>query len=187
MADAGRQASFGVGRDHIYTATHIAGANSVTTDEHTFHGLRDMALTASPAGLNLQLDDSEVTAFGVLMEIGFPAATITLTSFVSGDASLYFSTGGGIIGGIGHESVRKAARRFVDSAQQFLGKMEKAAEFPLPAKGKTRFYAITNHGVYRSIEFSENDLVDKMSEFSPLFYAGQDVISQIRLSQPPAR
>jgi hypothetical protein len=151
--------------------------------EQTYKELRDLALKASPAEFGMSPDESKVIAYGILMETGYPKATVTLTSYVSGDASLYFSMGGGIIGGIGHESVRIAAKKFVDSAQRFLTNMNQASEFPSPAVGKTRFYVITNRGIYGSVEFLENDLGNRKSAFSPLFYDGQNVISEIRLNQ----
>src|SRR5690242_19889228 len=126
--------------------------NPMTNHEPIYNGLRDLALKSSPLDLNLKLDDDKTIAFGIVMDTGYPNGTATLTSFVSGDASLYFSNGGGLLGGIGHETVRGAAQQFVKSAQTFLDKVGKTAEFPLPSNGKVRFFILTNHGVYGSSE-----------------------------------
>ena len=67
----------------ILCIAHIAGANSVTRGEQMYEELRDRALKASPADLRLRLDDGKVVAFGILMDIGRPNATATLTSFVT--------------------------------------------------------------------------------------------------------
>ena len=96
---------------------------------------------------------------------------------------MYFSTGGGILGGIGHETVRNAARQFVSSAQTFLSKMKEVASFPLPPTGMTHFYALTNRGVFGSPELISDDLKNSKSEFFALFAAGQDVITEIRKSK----
>jgi hypothetical protein len=88
---------------------------------------------------------------------------------------------------VGHETVRKAAQQFVNSAQTMLNRLSKVSAFPLAAPGKTRFYVLTNQGVYASPELLLNDLGNSKSEFSPLFFAGNDVISQIRTSQPNPR
>jgi hypothetical protein len=117
------------------------------------------------------------------MEFTLPKATVTLTSYSSGDASLYFSTGGGILGGIGHETVRNAARQFVSSGQALLNKMKEVASFPLPLAGMTHFYVLTNHGVYGSPELISDDLKKSKSEFFVLFAAGQDVITEIRKNE----
>jgi hypothetical protein len=38
----------------------------------------------------------------------------TVVAFADGSASIYLSTGGGHIGGVAHENVRKAAKALVD-------------------------------------------------------------------------
>ncbi len=131
------------------------GAHAVTEAEQTYKGLRELALKISPEDFGLKRDGDGITAYGVLMEFTLPKATVTLTSYSSGDASLYFSTGGGILGGIGHETVRNAARQFVSSAQTFLSKMKEVASFPLPPTGMTHFYVLTNHGLYGSPEINQ--------------------------------
>ena len=62
----------------------------MANQEAIYNGLRDLALKSSPLDLNLKLDDDKN-----------PKGTATLISFVSGDASVYFSNGGGLLGGIG--------------------------------------------------------------------------------------
>jgi len=49
----------------------------------------------------------------------------TFISFSTGDASMYLSSGGGLIGGGHHENVSVAAKTFVDKAQQYLDKTTK--------------------------------------------------------------
>jgi hypothetical protein len=152
-----------------------------------YRALRELALNVSPADLKLQLDHDRVIAYGIIMEIGLSRGIVTLVSFISGEASLYYSTGGGTIGGHGHDTVRKAARRFVECAQTFLrpwggswpllDRMSKVADLRLPGKGQTHFYVLANRGVYGSSELLTDDLADSKSELSPLFSAGNDVIS----------
>ena len=43
---------------------------------------------------------------------------MTLACFGDGDASLFYKTGGGMVGGIGHESVRKAAKELTVLARR---------------------------------------------------------------------
>jgi hypothetical protein len=161
-------------------AFESAGTHAMTEGEQAYKGLRELALKISPDDLGLKLDGDGIAAHGVLMEFTLPKATVTLTSYSSGDASLYFSTGGGVIGGVGHETVRSAARQFVSSAQTFLNKMKEVASFPLPPTGVTHFYVLTNHGIYCSPELISDDLRNPASEFFALFAAGQDVITEIR-------
>jgi hypothetical protein len=145
-----------------------------------YRALRELALNLSPADLKLQLDHDRVIAYGIVMEIGLSQGIVTLVSYIAGDASLYYSTGGGTIGGHGHDTVRKAARRFVECAQTFLDRMSKVADLRLPGKGQTHFYVLANRGVYGSSELLTDDLAHSKSELSPLFSAGNDVISAFR-------
>ncbi len=156
----------------------------MTTGEETYRGLRALALQTSPTDLKLNLDNDQIVAYGTLMEMGYPRAAVTLVAFISGDASIYFGNGGGLIGsGAAHESVRAAAANFVRNAQEYLSQMEKSSDFPLPRTDYTRFYILTNHGVYRSAEYLENDLGNGRSDYSALFHSGQNVISAIRINQ----
>jgi len=52
--------------------------------------------------------------------------------------------------------------------------------FPLPRVGRTVFYMLTDSGVLTA-EADENDLGEQRHALSPLFYAGQDVITQLLL------
>lgn len=123
------------------------------------------------------------TPYGVLMETGYPDATATLVCFVTGIASLYFSTGGGVTGASRHEEVSAAATDFVKMSAQYLGAMRKTENFPVPAPGKTTFYVKTASGVLTTTA-RETDLGNMRSALSPLFHAGQNVITQIRLKSP---
>jgi hypothetical protein len=174
------QPRFAIRRDYPCSDLKSAGTHAMTAGEQAYQGLRELALKVSPGDLRLKLDGDGVTAYGVVMEFALPKATVTLTSYSSGDASLYFSTGGGILGGVGHETVRNAARQFVSSAQTFLSQMREVASFPLPPTGMTHFYVLTNHGVRGSSELNSDDLKNTESEFFALFAAGQGVISEIR-------
>jgi hypothetical protein len=145
-----------------------------------YMGLRKMALESSPASIGITVDPGSKEPYGILMEMGYPNATVTLISFASGDASLYFSSGGGVLGGGGHESVRNAAKRFVSSAQSYAGEMEMVTSYPLPASGKVKFYVLTPQGIL-TFEADEQDLGNRRSELFPLFYAGQDVITELRI------
>ncbi len=114
------------------------------------------------------------------MEIGYLEGTATVLSLSDGSASLYFSGGGGVIGGIGHESVRQAATTFVRTAGEYQAGMNATKIFPLPRAGRTVFYLLTDSGVFTA-DAAENDLGEERHTLSPLFYAGQDVITQLRI------
>jgi hypothetical protein len=150
------------------------------TNAPIYADLRTQALTGSRAAFGLDATSPDAPAWGVLMETGFPEGTATLVSMSDGSASLYFSGGGGVIGGSGHESVRRVAAAFVRLAGTQQAGMIATKAFPLPRTGRTVFYVLTDSGVF-SADADENDLGEQRHTLSPLFYAGQEVITQLRL------
>jgi len=143
-------------------------------------GLRRQILTLEPATAGIQDFVGTNQVWGVVMETGFPEATVTLVSLADGSTSMYFSSGGGVIGGAGHETVRKAALRMCLVADSFVSSCSPATEFPFPERGHTIFYILTKNGKVTSASL-EKDLGEQKHPMSSLFYAGQDVITQLRL------
>ncbi len=139
-----------------------------------------MALETTPASIGITPEPGNTEPWGILMEMGRPGGVATLVAFATGDASLYFSTGGGVIGGVTHENVVRAARHFVSTAQGYTDRMEIVTTTPLPDPGKVRFYLLTPQGILAA-KADEKDLGKRRHELSPLFYAGQEVITELRL------
>ena len=90
--------------------------------------LRARLLHGSAAELSIEPVES---VWGVLMETGYREAAATLVALADGTASLYFSSGGGIIGGGPHASVNAAARRVVALAAGHRSELAPTSEFPL--------------------------------------------------------
>ena len=116
------------------------------------------------------------------MDISLPQGNATIVAFISGDASFYTSTGGGVIGGIGHERVRNAARNFVISSAKYLDKMETTTAYPLPEPGKVRFYVLTPSGIFTH-EANEVDL--RKNAFTPLYAAGHQLLNALLAAAQP--
>src|ERR1017187_220838 len=150
-------------------------------------GLRQQALSSSGISLGFPMPPPDAPAWGLLMETGYPNGTATLLSMADGSASLYTSSGGGIIGGHAHETVRGAAKTFVQLAGSLHNIMSRAVdEFPLPKKGKTIFYIFTDTGILTA-EAVEDDLGNGRHPLSPLFHAGHAVITELRLISEPSQ
>lgn len=145
--------------------------------EEIYDGLRPQILALAPDQLGVT---AEEPILGVLMETGYPEAVATLVSVLDGAASLYFSNGGGIIGGGENPRPNAASKKLVRTAASFLKKMVKTMETPLPKEGHTRFYLITPSGLY-TVEEKENDLGKGRSELSPLFHTAHELISELRV------
>ena len=106
-------------------------------------------------------------------------ATATVVTFLSGDTSLYLSSGGGFIGAGQHESVRKVVKKYVENGQKHIGKATKIEKAELPKSGMTNFNFLTENGIY-SISESLSELESGKSEYSNLFIELNEVIAQIR-------
>lgn len=141
--------------------------------------LRLMVLNLSPKDIGITKENFPHPVFAIVMETGFPEGSFTLSSVADGSTSLYFSSGGGIIGGGEHERVRKASSYFLSGAQHFSEKGQKVTIFPKPAAGKVIFYFLTFEGV-RSYTASEDDFGNQKNELSDLFFAAQNVITELR-------
>jgi hypothetical protein len=150
--------------------------------EVVYAKLRQEALSMTPESLGQAGQVHNDEAYGVAMEMGMGTSVVTLACFADGDARLYYKTGGGMIGGGGHERVRKAAKEFVLLAQKALPGMAPTTDFPLPETDRVRFYALTPGGAY-TVETDRQDLGEASSELSALFYSGQEVVTEMRQVQ----
>ncbi|MCI0650749.1 MAG: hypothetical protein L0Z55_02575 [Planctomycetes bacterium] len=111
-----------------------------------FGELRAKALEATPTSLGLGPTSVLPHVFGAIMETGYDPVVATLVVFADGSVSLYFSTGGGIIGAGQHQAVRNAADAFLESAESFHSQLQRTQQTPLPGPGRTRFYLRTFDG-----------------------------------------
>jgi hypothetical protein len=143
-----------------------------------FDRLRHLALSRRPADVGVA-DLPPHAAYGVVMDLAVDTGFASVVAFSTGDASVYLSSGGGFIGGASHERVNTAAKRFVAAANHALNLMVLATDTPLPAPGTTRFSVLSADGIF-TVAAPEDDLGEQRSALSPLFYAGQDVITAYR-------
>ena len=146
-------------------------------------GLRSMVLNLTPGEIGMSSDNSQGTVWGVVMETGMDGGFYTLVALADGTTSLYFSTGGGIIGAGEHESVRAASRDFLASANQFASAAAPVTDTAPPGRGSTQFFLLTFDGL-RSYRAPEVDLGEERDPFAPMFHSGHAVISALRLAQP---
>lgn len=143
--------------------------------------LRNQVLDLAQNNTSSLLDPTS-PLIGVLMETGYDEAVVTLVTIADGTVSLYFSNGGAMIGLGEHEEPRKACVDFLSFAIQFLSQAVPVSKYPLPLKGQTLFYFLTSTGIL-SAEGKENDLGNRLSPLSPLFFKAHEVISQARMME----
>lgn len=164
----------------VFTGSYLMAEETYEAAE-VYLGLRDQALTLDAKTLG-----KDVSAFSVLMETGYPEAVATVVAVADGTSSVYFSNGGGIIGAGEYKQVHDSAIKFINVAETNIGKMTLVKDFPLPKKGFTRFYVVTPTGVY-SFEALADDLGNKRSELSNLFFQGHEFMSYIRAADEHRR
>lgn len=145
--------------------------------------LRELAFKTKINDLQGVQPIGDYRIFGAIMEMGNTQGFATVACYITGDASIYFSNGGGMLGGINHEIVRDAALKFIQSSLNFITMFKKTYNYPFPKAEQTNFYILSQDGFYTS-QASTNDLGNKRSELSPLFFAGQDVITTYRIIKP---
>jgi hypothetical protein len=148
-----------------------------------FTGLRNQAFRMTRTALGLPPALVATEPFGVLMETGYDMGAATVVAFGDGSASIYLSTGGGYIGGASLQALRTAARALVTEATQFQPQATPTTTFPLPKPGETRFYLLSDAGVFTA-SAAEQELGEHRHPWSPLFYAGQAIVTQYRLLKP---
>jgi hypothetical protein len=131
-----------------------------------------------------QLGDSfaEEPLLALVMETRYPEAVATLVAVVDGTTSLYFSNGGGVVGAGSHAAVAEASERWLEAGRAVLAQLSEVTEPRLPADGVTQLLAVTPAGM-RGLAVPEAELGEGRHDLAPLFYAGQDVITQIRLAE----
>lgn len=149
------------------------------TKENAFEGLRNMAFSATPEQLGLSLPTDKTVVYGVIMDWEMGGSTATTVSYQTGDASLYLSSGGGVIGGGQHQNVNSAAKQFVSLAQTFFEKTTKTETTALPATDEVKFYLLTNKGVFVGKE-TMNNFENNSSSWLKLFEEGNNVLTELR-------
>src|SRR5262245_979165 len=166
--------------DQIKHDDKVPRVSTDTSPDGVYSGLRHQALSVSRIESGIDERPSTAPAWGLLMESGYDDATMTLFALADGTTSIYFSNGGGVIGGHGHETVRNANTQLLKQANQDLRLFELRDLFPIPANDHTLFYILTDSGVL-SAGGNTDDLGYGRHALSTLFHAAHEVITQLRL------
>jgi hypothetical protein len=119
--------------------------------------------------------------WGVLMELGFAKGVATVVGLADGNASLYLTSGGGVLGAGVHPSVRSAALKLCDTAANRKQEATTTTVFPRPSAGRVRFYLLTDTGVLTA-EDDEGALRAGKQPLSPLYAGGQEVVTALRVA-----
>ena len=161
------------------TSGKTAKTEIIKPKENAYEGLRNMALHITPEQLNLKLSADKIEVYGIIMDWEMNGAVATTAAYSTGDASMYTSTGGGVIGGGQHQNVNSAAKQLIILAQSFVDKATKTETTPLPQTNTVKFYFLTNKGFYSCEEVMSN-FENSSSKWLKLFEEANNVLTELR-------
>ncbi len=150
-----------------------------SSQENIYLDLRKMAFSTTTEQLELT-DLSNDKVFGLITEMYMNPGTSTIVAYLSGDASIYLSTGGGFIGGGNHEDVNKKVREIIDQIDKFKINAEKIENAELPKANEVYFNFLTKNGVYQ-IKENINDIMNEKSDYTELFNEVNKIMTLIRI------
>jgi hypothetical protein len=145
-----------------------------------FTGLRAKLLAADPEEFGLVPTERFPNVWVVLMELGMAGGIASIVCVADGTTSMYTSTGGGMIGAGAHPNVVEANALFLDEVERSLPLLPPVEELQLPQPEMVRFNALTYSGP-RTAAGIPDELVQGGRPLSPLFLAGNEVITQLRM------
>lgn len=146
--------------------------------------LRAMALGLDPARIEPTPGEPWNGAMVAAMELSVDGSTATILTVADGTVSMHLSTGGGVIGAGEHAAVREEGRRFREAVAASRGSLVPTTEFPLPSSGDVRFHAVFGDDRATAVA-PEAALRSGRHPLSPLYAAGQDLLTEIRLASEP--
>jgi len=143
--------------------------------------LRRKLLSAKPSDFGLAPSPELPHVWGAMMEMRIGEADVSLVAVAERSSSLYFSTGGGIIGGGEHDSVRALNRKLLVFVEQNLG-MFVPVDVPLPVLDRAVSFAVLTYTGLRGARDVEARIQQRKSPLWPAYYLGQEVITAMRLA-----
>ena len=167
-------------------STDKGASNSPQKNAGVVQGLRMKALSLKAQDIGLNRQNFPKLVWGILFETAYDRGAFTLVVLGDGTASLYFSTGGGIIGAGPHQSVRKASEQLLSAASHFVSSASPVTTYPMPVSGQSTFYFLSYDGVL-SYSANERELGEGRDKLSGLFHAAHGVVARMREIQQARR
>lgn len=151
-----------------------------SSQQNPYFDMRKMALSVTPEQLGLQIPNDSIKVYGIIADLDMDGVIVTVVTYLTGEASMYLSSGAIIIGAGQHESVQKVTSEFVANAHLYSFKGQPFDKHELPANDNANFYFLSNMG-QTLIKESIPEMENGTSEFSELFADLNTVITEIRL------
>lgn len=141
--------------------------------------LRNAILNLDPGKHGLNPQNGTPAVWGMLMEMGFPEAAVTLVVLAEGTTSLYFGNGGGILGAGTLPMIAEASQNCLAQALVNRPLFQPAQSFPLPEVERVNFILLTFDGAMVA-EAGWDSLGCGGHDLWRLWECGQEVISRLR-------
>ena len=151
-----------------------------TEEQNPYTDMRKMAFSVTAEQLGLQIPNDSIKVYGIISDLDMGGVTATIVTYLTGDASIYLSSGGGFIGAGQHESVQKVTKEFVENGHLISFKGKQFENPDLPTNGNAIFYFLSNMGQTR-IKVSISKMESGESEYSKLFADLNNVMTEIRI------
>jgi hypothetical protein len=142
--------------------------------------LRTRIIHLEPGEVGLRPSNTAPHVWGVMMETGYQVGSATLVCLADGTTSLYYSTGGGMLGSAEYAPVSEASKALVSQAENHLNHLSSINEFPLPEVGQVRFIILTFSGSLTG-EAPEKTLAAGKRRLSPLYSNAHETLEQLHL------
>ena len=153
--------------------------NKTSQPEPTYLQFRDRILTLDPYKLGLKAQFAK-EVWGIIMEIGYEVGTASLVALADGTTSLYYSTGGGLLGSPDYAPVSEAAKGMVALAENIIHQASPTEKVDLPFVGQVRFTFLTFSGKLTTIA-PEKTLASGEDSLSQLYHLGRETLTQLSL------
>jgi hypothetical protein len=148
-------------------------------EQNVISQMRENVFNLDPATIGISRSNYSGQVWGMLFETGTERGAYSLVVLADGTTSLYFSTGGGIIGAGEHSSVRIVSKNLLLKANDAIDHSTLATTHPLSYDGISIFYFLTFEGTC-SYSASESKLGNGQDSLSTLFHSSHEVISELR-------
>jgi hypothetical protein len=161
----------------------------------TYLDLRNMVFGTDPAQLGSRKPDTRDRTWGLVIETGYPDAVATMIILADGTVSLYFSSGGGLVGLGDHDHISEAGHRLLSLTTDFVSCFEESREFPLPDKGQIRIYLMAYSGISAAEGSAARPwrdpmlmpLIDRVQELFAMIRTLADQLAEQREGKAPAQ
>ena len=145
------------------------------------HALREQALSFGSVEIKAAPVVPGGQALGVVMDMGYDTAVVSVVGLADGTTSMYISNGGGMIGVGENPDAAAASKRWVEVAEAALPGARRERRRPAARRTERSASTSSRPGRRFSGEAPESELAEGTHPLSALYAAGQDVITQIRI------